>query len=831
MKKMMLVGILLAGLMGCDENRVTIAVSPTGAVRTPEAAREAVRMVKAQRPDALIEVVFADGVYRFERPLALTAEDSGTSLAPVVWRAKNRGKAVFTAATPLTWRPLADGKVRALLPEAARDKVVVADVPGSGPLPSFLNGSHYSSPSNDIPVEIFAGDERLVCARGPNEGFHRTGESDLGRPGVGNRAARGGSFAFDPARLAVWAKEPFPWTFGLWGVYWADLRAPLDHIDVAKGRIHLDDKAYVLFGLDEDMPFYVFNAFCELDRPGEWVVDRKRRRLYLWPEEGKGNGAEVVVVAGLVRAKGVKDVVFDGLVFEKSRLAAVELKDCTNVTMRACAVRHTCSWGIDVKGGCRCRVAGCDLEDLGEGGIRLDGGDHKTLTRADHVAENNRIGHYGKVFFNYRQGVSLLGVGNSAVHNLVHHSPHTAIYGMGNDHYIGWNVIHDTCEFNDDAGAIYVWNYSFVRRGLLIEHNVVHMTGKKVNPSNTEGIYLDDYSPENVVRYNLINRASLGIHLAGGQCNETYGNVLMNCDRAIALSTRATWPNSKMGRKSRNFTELDADLATYSSELWRGHYPGLGKLLDWTGDPVEAHHAFWNVVSNNVWAYSADASHACWDAISNTTVWADNAACGDADPGLRDYFGFDWRAKPGSPHADVIDACGFDRAGLYDSDERLTPAVKFAPDVTPPQPWGPAPKAPASRIARLDCILRGKRPEGCPSFAVDLKNCDVPDWSKGGRVDKIVKCRPDAGSSWRKVEYSWTAAADCSFALEVMGPFEGNSFVTYDGVTVTGVEDAANLFKDAQPFKANDKNRKISRTLRCKKGARVTVSFRARGEK
>ena len=143
MKKMLFAGILLAGLMGCDENRVTIAVSPTGAVRTPEAAREAVRMVKAQRPDALIEVVFADGVYRFERPLKLTAEDSGTSLAPVVWRAKNRGKAVFTAATPLTWRPLADEKVRALLPEAARDKVVFAVVPGSGPRRSPV-ASEYS---------------------------------------------------------------------------------------------------------------------------------------------------------------------------------------------------------------------------------------------------------------------------------------------------------------------------------------------------------------------------------------------------------------------------------------------------------------------------------------------------------------------------------------------------------------------------------------------------------------------------------------------------------------------------------------------------------------
>ena len=41
--------------------------------------------------------------------------------------------------------------------------------------------------------------------------------------------------------------------------------------------------------------------------------------------------------------------------------------------------------------------------------------------------------------------------------NLIHHSTHTGIYARGYDHYIGYNVIHDVCSFNKDAGAIYVW--------------------------------------------------------------------------------------------------------------------------------------------------------------------------------------------------------------------------------------------------------------------------------------------------------------------------------------------------------------------------------------
>ena len=813
--------------VGCNERKIVVEVSPTGAVASPEAARDAVRAERARRAaagdgDLPVEVVFADGVYRIDRPLELTAADSGTPEAPVVWRAANRGKAVFTGGTPLSWCPLSDENVRALLPEAARGNVLVADVPGAGPLPSFLNGSHFLSPSNDIPVAVYAGDERLDCARGPDVGFYETGASDLSRPGTGEVSQKGGSFAFDRGKLAVWVREPFAWTFGLWGVYWADLRAPLDHVDLAIGRICLDDPRYVPFGLREDMPFYVFNAFCELNRPGEWVVDRERRRIYLWPKDGRP--VELVLTEGLVRLKGVSNLAMDGIAFEKSRRTAVRLTDCSDVTLRACAVRHTCSWGVEVSGGRRCRVAGCDLTDLGEGGIQLDGGDPKALVRADHVAENNHVSHYGRVFYNYRQGISVRGVGNSALHNLVHHSPHTGIFAMGNDLTIAWNVIHDTCEFNDDAGAIYVYNYSFVRRGVTVEHNLVHMTGRKRYPSNTEGIYLDDYSPENIVRNNIVNRANLGIHLAGGQCNETYGNVLLNCQKALILSTRANWPNSKLGRKSSNFRELDADIATYSSEKWLAHYPGLRRLLDFKGDDVLAHHAFWNVVSNNVAAYSGPFEHSMWDVISNTTVWSENVLLDKADPGLADFRALDWSARPGSPHASQIAACGFERMGLYDSDERLTPVVKFGSDVTRPTGWG-APLTPP--VIRFDLCFEGEVPQGETAFARDLEQCEVPEWSQGRRVYRVAKCPTDAANAWREVRFSFVPTADATFAIHAMGGASKEVFTEYADVKVTGVGDAANPFPDAN-VQANDAVVVHSRPLTCRKGERVTVSFRAR---
>lgn len=190
---------------------MTVYVSPTGVdtnpgtrdapLRTLEAARDAVRRSRAGRPDRPRGVVtLLDGVYRRTQPLRLTARDSG-----VVWRAENRGKAVLNGSVRLDWRTPgaaeADRLVR--LPSAARGKVRVATLPGEGPPPSFLRGSHLFTPSNDIPLAVFAAAGRLPCARWPN-----------GRDALTEEVYDAHTFGVPAARAAAWAGEPDLWSFG-----------------------------------------------------------------------------------------------------------------------------------------------------------------------------------------------------------------------------------------------------------------------------------------------------------------------------------------------------------------------------------------------------------------------------------------------------------------------------------------------------------------------------------------------------------------------------------------------------------------------------------------
>ena len=381
------------------------------------------------------------------------------------------------------------------------------------------------------------------------------------------------------------------------------------------------------------------------------------------------------------------DVTFDGFVFEHARTTAVRFNNSVRAKVLSSVFRHTSSWGVKVARGTGCRVEGCDMYDLGEGGVSLEGGDFKTLTPGNNVADNNHIHHYGLVVPNYRPGVQLDGVGNRCTHNLIHHTLHQAVAFGGNDHVIGFNVCHDCCTFNDDAGTIYCCQRDWSKRGTVIEHNIIHMTGKQPRATHTEAIYLDDYSSGVTVRGNIINRASYGVYIGGGQDCDVYGNVIMNCGAAISLGSRGieTFARgiSSKGRESSMFKRLERNRALFEGPLWKSRYPNMMRVFDFP-DAQHAHDAHFNRITNNVCVTSGPVSKGNWKHVSDTCVVTNNLEVGQ-DPGFEDYARFGWNLKPG-PARDMVGALRFAEIGLYDSPRRVSPAVKFAADVTPPRP-------------------------------------------------------------------------------------------------------------------------------------------------
>lgn len=796
--KTLLLLLLAAGGAGSVLGACEIHVAPNGndanpgtaaqPLATPMGARAAVRALRMRNggklPDGGVQIVVADGVYHLAQPLTLGKEDGGTPDAPVVWRAANRAKAVFSGdLKPAGWKLVDDPLARELLGDEAKRHVLQADIPGDVELPGFRGGG-CGTPGHlqEIPLSLFENGERLELARWPDTGFARTG-ANVGKPETRHDAAfcTSGVFRFASDRLDAWAKEPDLWTYGLWCYEWADAKAKVLKVDAAAGTIAVDPSP-IGFGIRERAQFQILNALSELNRPGEWVLDRARRRVYVWPKTPRGD-YRLASAPGLVVAKDVSNIVFDGLVFEYARTDALVFRNARRVSVRSAIVRHTSAAGVVMDGGASNRVEGCDLYDLGEGGIRLSAGDFNTLTPAGHVADNNHIHHYGQVVPNYRPGVALDGVGNRCTHNLIHHSIHQAISFGGNDHYIGFNVLHDLCMFNDDAGSIYCCQRDWTKRGTVIEHNLIHMTGKQPRATHTEAVYLDDYSSGIIVRGNLINRASLGVHIGGGQDCVVERNVFMNCGHGADIGSRGIDSFARgialKGRESGMFKRLDSVRSLLEGSLWRARYPKLLKVYEFE-DAQFAHNALFNVITNNVLAGCGGLSMGNAKKIAPYTTMTNNLELA-ADPGFDDYFNFGWNLRKESAAYKLVGDLRFAEMGLYESPLRVSPAVKFGTPVTKPRPIRVEYALPTVRI---DFPLMGDLPTNVTEMATACQGCTVPNWSRGKRV--MAAFGSASLEEWLPYSCTFTPLCDGVAVLETMGA-RGEKTL-YDDFRVTGAD-------------------------------------------
>ena len=698
------------------KDRLEIFVAPCGndsnpgtrekPMATPEGARDALRKAKyangGRVPPGGAVVEFADGTYLVERPLVLEKQDSGVEGAPVVWRAAHRGKAVFSGAfVPSGWNIVEAPDVIALLPERVRGKVMTVELPAGMETPGFCGGGQgVAKTLQEIPLSLFQGETRLEPARWPESGFAHTG-INIGEVKRDHdySCCTSGVFKFSSPRLVRWEKEPELWAYGLWRYEWADAKTRIVSVDTEAQTLAVDMSPVSV--IKEDAQFYVFNALSEISRPGEWVIDRANRRLYLLPV-----GKEPVLVAcasGLVTVHGASDVTFDGFVFEHSRTAAISVTNACRVTVLSSTIRHTSSWGV-IAHGRDCRVEGCDMYDLGEGGVLLAGGDFMTLTPGGNVADNNHIHHYGCIIPNYRPGVRIEGVGNRCTHNLVHHSMHQGI------------------SFRD-----------WTKRGTVIERNIIHSNGSQPHVNKqTHAIYLDDYSSGIVIRGNIINRAFHGVSIGGGQDCEVYGNVLMNCRISINLGSRGVDSFARniagMGRNSALFVKLEKLRALYDAQSWKSRYPNMMRVFDFP-DAQHAHDAHFNSISNNVLVTSGGVAKSNWQFISSTCVITNNLET-DEDPGFEDYSHFRWNLKPG-PVRDFAGPLCIEEMGLYESPRRASPAIKFAADVTRPFPLH---REYDKATVRIDLPLLGDLPEEVAEVASGCQRCAVPQWGLGKRI-------------------------------------------------------------------------------------------------
>ena len=664
-----------------------------GPFRTLERARDEVRRRKASetRTAKGVTVVVRAGVYAFARTFTLEAEDSGTPEVPVMYQGCPGEKVTLAGGPtvpPEAFEPVMDAKVLERLDPAARGQVFQADLGTLG----ITDLSSFPVRYQGAPAapELFFNDQRMTLARWPNEGWTTItriiAPGSWSAPPTCDTSTEGGVFEYEGDRPARWNVEAGVWLHGYWCFDWHDEVIRVKSVDRERHQITL--AAPSQYGIKPRNPsprrWCALNLLEELDRPGEYFIDRNTGVLYFWPPAPLP-GARIVLSTlkgPIVAVRDATGVVLRGFIVEATLGNGIEVSGGSGVRIQACEVRNTRELGINVSGGTAHKVQACDVHDTGTGGIRLSGGNRKTLTPAGHEAVNNHIWRFSRHKPTYSNALLLQGVGNRAAHNLIHDAPHQAIGVRGNDHIFEYNIVHHVCMETDDCGAYYKGRNPSCR-GNIIRYNFWHHIGSPMGHGNA-AVYFDDGDGGDTVFGNIFFRCGepgkgrFGtVFSHGGHDNLAENNIFIECRRALGSApwNDKRWKEAVNGGhgcdwQTRLLKEVDITRPPYTTR-----YPALVGFINPRPGQPRVNRAVHNLI-----VMCADVSSGNWQ-VPPEDNWIT-----DRDPGFVNAAKGDFRLKGNSQvfaKLPGFEPIPFEKIGLVEDELRSTAPVETWPHEPP----------------------------------------------------------------------------------------------------------------------------------------------------
>lgn len=625
-----------------------------GSIGHPFATLERAVRAVSERDSSQTPVTVAvmKGTYTVQE-LTIGKDCSGTENAPVTFRPFGDGEVVLNASVRLDPARFdtSDGKVYS----CRLDPALIPDAGMLYPVGSHGSWGMYDSHVPGINRELYLNGKRMQLSRYPKEGYlHLAGVIDAGEcleypvhciheGWREKRNPRPGEYMMDPGtarRVRGWKHAKDIWTFGYFGYDWASASCPVTEFDTVKGSFVPEFVS--MFGVYEGARYCFLNVADELS-DGEWYIDRETATLYIRPGFDIGN-ADIELggkTCCAIRIDGAEHLHIEGFTVQGARGNAIEGHG-NHICLSDLIVRQSSGNGI-VLSGTDNRVYGCELYDLGEGGIVLDGGDRITLTPGNSAADNNSIHDFGYLFPSYRPGVLLKGVGNRCIHNEIFNCPHCAVQYGGNDLVIEYNVIHDAVTASTDAGAVYCGR-DWTKCGCVVAYNCLYRIGGE--DSFPDGIYFDDLISGQTAHHNLIVDVGKYGFIAGG------GRDIVISDNIVASCGKSCIDFDSRGRDAYLFDGWAKDLVCgndkplwknlhdmpYDGKVWIDHYPQFLSFTEDASDPDDPRFALnpagGHVTRNRLIAPSGAHTRIFPDVFRFSTVEGNIYAKSTADAGI-----------------------------------------------------------------------------------------------------------------------------------------------------------------------------------------------------
>lgn len=315
----------------------------------------------------------------------------------------------------------------------------------------------------------------------------------------------------------IWVYGQFfdDWTWDHCNIVWfnPEKRSIRTKTGVSWGAQYLHESKY-------HNKFYYYNIVEELDNPGEWFMDKKAGKLYIYPT-GDISDTELTYAysnqAQLWRLNDCKNVVINGIKFEKARRRGITIDGNSvteNVLVQNCSFTNLNN-GIYIEGNYT-GVINSTFKDLEAKGVTINGGSaaqEKGLIPDREFVQNC-------VFYNTK-GINAYGIGQIISHNFVSNNTGTAIFSGSNENVIEYNEIVAGPRAVTDSGSIYINGNNMFARGNHVRYNYIHSV-----PAEPRAIYFDDMLSECYAYGNIVDGGWMQLH--NGIEDTVYNNIFLN---------------------------------------------------------------------------------------------------------------------------------------------------------------------------------------------------------------------------------------------------------------------------------------------------------------
>jgi hypothetical protein len=445
--------------------------------------------------------------------------------------------------------------------------------------------------------QMFVNGERRARPRLPKQGLYRM-ESAPGMPlpaGWGG----GGYTQFVSSGEDVRSFRNLTDVEVVYVHFWIEERSPIASFDPAQRLVTMarPSRTNLVGSFGTQLADYYLDNVCEaLTEPGEWYLDRAAGKLTYLPLPGETpETCEVVAprVLQLLRLTGAPDgsrpvqhVRFRGITFqhtdwrhpgEEPRAAGdllpnpsvkwfnrgdsaasgqaaadvpgvIHLEHARDCAFEDCTIRNVGWYGLFLANGCHgIRVVGCELRDLGAGGIKLNGtaaGEPETGRTGWNRITDNHIHQAGRIFHSAVGVLSMNSAGNVIAHNHIHDLFYSGIscgwvwgYGpsVSHDNRIEKNHIHTIGQgLLSDMGGVYLLG---VQPGTIVRGNLIHDVVKA--HYGGWALYTDEGSSHVILEDNLCYRTNGHLfHQHYGRENTVRNNILVFGEEAATAYTR-----------------------------------------------------------------------------------------------------------------------------------------------------------------------------------------------------------------------------------------------------------------------------------------------------